>query len=57
VDFDEVLGKLIFFKEDRGALVNNEEPPVEEVALVPVTVRTTGASRALARRAGREAYR
>jgi ATP-dependent Clp protease ATP-binding subunit ClpA len=57
VDFDAVLGKLIFVKEDQGALVRSEEEAAPETALVPVAVRTTGASRALARRASREAYR
>jgi ATP-dependent Clp protease ATP-binding subunit ClpB len=57
VDFDVVLGKLLFAKEDQGALVHSEEEIPEETALVPVSVRTTGASRALAKRATREAYR
>jgi ATP-dependent Clp protease ATP-binding subunit ClpA len=56
VDFDSVMGKLIFLKEDHGALVGSEEEEKKEVtALVPVSVRTAGASRALARRASREA--
>ncbi|MGA2984877.1 MAG: AAA family ATPase [Terriglobia bacterium] len=56
VDFDSLLGKLIFAKEDQGALVHaEEEVPTEETALEPVSVRTAGASRALARRASREA--
>jgi ATP-dependent Clp protease ATP-binding subunit ClpA len=57
VDFDALLGKLIFVKEDQGALVHKEEETTQETALVPVSVRTAGASRALARRASREAYR
>ena len=28
VDFDAVLGKLIFVKEDQGALVHSEEEPI-----------------------------
>ena len=48
VDFDAILGKLIFVKEDQGALVRSEEEAAPETALVPVSVRTTGASRALA---------
>ncbi len=57
VDFDEIMGKLIFVKEDQGALVNSEEEKAVETALVPVSVRSAGASRALARRAGRDACR
>jgi len=57
VDFDPVPGKLFFMKEDQGALVHKEEEPVEETALVPVSVRSVGASRALAKRASREAFR
>ena len=57
VDFDAGLGKLIFAREDQGALVHHEEEPAQETALVPVSVRAAGASRALARRATREAFR
>ncbi len=57
VDFDEIMGKLIFVKEDQGALVNSEEEKAVETALVPVSVRSAGAPRALARRAGRDASR
>jgi ATP-dependent Clp protease ATP-binding subunit ClpA len=57
VDFDATLGKLIFVKEDQGALVHADEPAVEETAIVPVSVRAAGASRALARRARSEAFR
>jgi ATP-dependent Clp protease ATP-binding subunit ClpA len=55
VDFDESRGKLIFLKEDMGALVHKEEETAPVTALVPVSVKAAGASRALARRAGREA--
>jgi ATP-dependent Clp protease ATP-binding subunit ClpA len=55
VDFDAALGKLIFARDDQGALVQTEEEAVEETALVPVSVHTAGASRALAKRASREA--
>jgi ATP-dependent Clp protease ATP-binding subunit ClpA len=55
VDFDAVMGRLIFVKEDHGALVSSEEEKLEETALAPLSVRTAGASRALARRASREA--
>ena len=57
VDFEPLRGKLIFSKEDQGALVHKEEEATTETALVPVSVRTTGASRAIARRASREACR
>ena len=56
VDFDALLGKLIFAKENQGALVCTEaSEPAEETTLVPVSVQTARASRALARRSGREA--
>jgi hypothetical protein len=55
VDFDATLGKLIFAKDDQGALVHNEVEPVPETAIVPVHMHTAGASRAIARRASREA--
>jgi ATP-dependent Clp protease ATP-binding subunit ClpB len=54
VDFDDVMSKLIFVKEDQGALVGSAEEPATETALVPVTVRRAGATRALARRAARD---
>jgi ATP-dependent Clp protease ATP-binding subunit ClpB len=54
VDYDDVMTKLIFVKEDQGALVGSGEGTVTETALVPVSVRRVGASRALARRAARE---
>jgi len=43
VDFDDVIGRLIIAKEDHYA----EQTKKEESALFPVSVRTTGASRAL----------
>jgi hypothetical protein len=55
VDFDDVLGKLIFSKENEGALVQDEEEPAEETALVSVSVQSAGTSHALARRATRQA--
>ena len=55
VDFDAALGKLIFTKDDMGALVHSEEAAPQETAIVPVPVQAAGASRALARRASREA--
>ncbi len=57
VDFDAILGKLIFVKEEQGALVHSEEESAQETALAPVSVRAAGASRALARRASRDASR
>ena len=54
VDYDDVMTKLIFVKEDQGALVGSNEETVTETALVPVSVRRVGASRALARRAARD---
>jgi hypothetical protein len=57
VDFDTALGRLFFLKEDQGAIVQREEEEVHETALVPVSVRVAGASRALAKRATREASR
>jgi ATP-dependent Clp protease ATP-binding subunit ClpA len=57
VDFDANLSKLIFVKEDQGAIVQKEEEVLHETALVPVSVRIAGASRALAKRASREAFR
>jgi ATP-dependent Clp protease ATP-binding subunit ClpB len=54
VDLDKALEKLVFLKEDHGALVGSQETEVAEGAVVRVQVRTAGASRALARRASRE---
>jgi ATP-dependent Clp protease ATP-binding subunit ClpA len=57
VDFDAVMGKLIFVKEDQGAIVQREEEVVAETSMVPVSVKVAGASRALAKRATRDAFR
>ena len=57
VDFDAVMSKLIFVKEEQGAIVQKEEELLHETAMVPVSVRVAGASRALAKRASREAFR
>ncbi len=46
--------RLIFIKEDQGALVSAEEEKSHEPALVPVSSRGASASRGLARRASRE---
>jgi len=47
VDFDDVIGRLIFAKEDHCALVGAEQTREEESAFFPVSVRTASASRAL----------
>jgi ATP-dependent Clp protease ATP-binding subunit ClpB len=58
VDYDSAGSKLVFAKEDQGALVGGEEEEkVGVTALVPVSVRSAGVSRALARRAARESAR
>ena len=54
VDFDANMGKLIFVKEDHGALVSSEGDKAPEAAVAPATIRSAGAARALARRATRE---
>jgi ATP-dependent Clp protease ATP-binding subunit ClpA len=44
VDFDALLGKLIFVKEDQGALVRSEDhQPAGETTPAPVSVRTAHA--------------
>ena len=57
VDFDAIRCKLTFVKEDQGALVQSEEEAAQETAPVSVSVRAAGTSRALAKRASREAFR
>jgi ATP-dependent Clp protease ATP-binding subunit ClpB len=54
VDYDGELGKLIFVKEDQGALVGSSEGTAEGTALVPVSTRRAAATRALAKRAPRD---
>ena len=54
IDFDSLLGKLIFVRDDQGALVGSPEEKAEEEALVRVSVQSAGASHALARRASRQ---
>ncbi len=54
VDCDGERAKLVFLKEDQGALVRSMEGASAETALVPVSSRRAGATRALARRAARE---
>ncbi len=53
VDFDAENSKLAFVKEERGALVGSAAE-VAASALAPVSSASTGASRALARRAPRD---
>ncbi len=53
VDCDWELAKLVFMKEEQGALVGSAEG-VTEAALVPVSHRRAAATRALARRAPRD---
>ncbi len=47
VDFDDVLGRLIFAKEDPCARLDAEPTEEEESAFVPVSLRTASASRAV----------
>ena len=55
VDFDRDSKKLIFMKQEDGALVGGMEPALgTETALVPVSNERAGASRAIARRAVRQ---
>ncbi len=46
--------RLIFIKEDQGALVSPEDEKNHEPTLVPVSSRSAAASRSIARRASRE---
>jgi len=55
VDCNAEVSKLVFMKEAQGALVGEQEETANTAALVPVTARSAGASRALARRASRDA--
>ena len=56
VDYEEDMTRLIFVKEDQGALVGSNEGSAgeESTAMVPVSVRRAGAGRALAKRAARD---
>ena len=47
VDFDDVMGKLIFVKEDRCALAGTAPTREEESAFVPMSVRAAFAAQAL----------
>jgi ATP-dependent Clp protease ATP-binding subunit ClpA len=53
VDFDSVAGRLIFLKEDHGALAGREEEEhTKETAYMRAAVRAAGASLAQARCSG-----
>jgi len=54
VDFDPERSKLMFAKEEQGALVGGAEDALTESATVQVSGRRAGATRALARRASRD---
>ncbi|MGE5326909.1 MAG: AAA family ATPase [Deltaproteobacteria bacterium] len=56
VDYDDDMTRLIFVKEDQGALVGGNEGSAgeESTSLVPVSVRRAGVGRALAKRAARD---
>jgi ATP-dependent Clp protease ATP-binding subunit ClpA len=47
VDFDDVIGRLIFAKEDHCVPVGSKQTRNEESAFFPVSVRTASASRGL----------
>jgi ATP-dependent Clp protease ATP-binding subunit ClpB len=55
VDFDCQAGRLIFVRQDQGALVKGEEQTAEETALAPVLLPTAGASHVGAWPVNREA--
>ncbi len=56
VDYDPMVTKLVFMKEEQGALASTEEEDrkVDVTVLVPISVRSAGASHAPARRAAKE---
>jgi ATP-dependent Clp protease ATP-binding subunit ClpA len=54
VDLDDDGAKLVFLKEDQGALVKSMDELAEETAMVHVSTRSAGTTRALARRAPRD---
>ena len=54
VEVDDDGAKLVFLKQDQGALVKTADDVAPETAMVHVSGRGTGASRALARRAPRD---
>jgi ATP-dependent Clp protease ATP-binding subunit ClpB len=48
VDFDAEASKLVFIREEEGALVESVEESASPTAMVPVSVRAAGATYALA---------
>ena len=54
VDLDDDSAKLVFLKDDQGALIKSVDELAAGTALVPVAARHASASRALARRAPRD---
>jgi ATP-dependent Clp protease ATP-binding subunit ClpB len=54
IDYDPPRSKLLFLKEDQGALVNGVEEPQPQAAMVHVSSQAAGATRALACRAPRD---
>jgi ribosomal protein L21E len=54
VDFDASLSKLVFLKENQGALVGGQEDRDQETALVAVSMSQGAGTRALARRAAHD---
>jgi ATP-dependent Clp protease ATP-binding subunit ClpB len=54
VDYDSPRSKLLFLKEDQGALVSGVEEARPQVAMVHVSSQSAGATRALACRAPRD---
>jgi ATP-dependent Clp protease ATP-binding subunit ClpB len=54
VDFDASIGKLVFMREEKGAIVGTQEEPVPQTALARASYELVGATRALAVRASSE---
>jgi len=54
VDVDDDGAKLVFLKDDQGALIKSLDALATQTAIVPVATRHAGAARALARRAPRD---
>jgi ATP-dependent Clp protease ATP-binding subunit ClpB len=55
VDYSAENAKLVFMKEEQGALVSPQEEVIADTTLVPPASRSAGVSRALAKRATRNA--
>jgi hypothetical protein len=54
VDVEDDGSKLVFLKDDQGALVKSLDEIAAETAMIHVSSRGTGTTRALARRAPRD---